>query len=162
MSRIAIVGSHKHWKSEDSEKAKDVISFLIGVWSESGHNEDFNVVSGGAEGVDTWAADLAGRYGYVPEEFLPDKDKYGLPRAYFVRNRSIAEAVDVIYAFYSTDAISPGTKSTVKYGLMMGKDAFDWHPGFSGPRPVMASECHPEYDYHSDPHRGWGCAKATS
>jgi hypothetical protein len=162
MRKIAIVGSHKGWQPDDEEAAKNIISFLISVWSESGTDLDFNVVSGGAVGVDTWAADLAGRYGYVAEEFLPDRERYGWPAAAFVRNKLIAQAADVIYAFYSGPDITNGTKSTVKHGLLLGKDAFDWHPSYIGPRPVMASECHPDYEYHSTPHRGWGCVHATS
>ncbi|MHC1744874.1 MAG: hypothetical protein AB9873_17855 [Syntrophobacteraceae bacterium] len=60
------------------------------------------VVSGGARGVDQWAADEAKRCGLEVVELKPEgvgTGYYQACRGYTTRNRLIAESVDVLYAF---------------------------------------------------------------
>lgn len=75
------------------------------------------IISGGAKGADSFAIKYAKRHGIVWREFLPDHKKYRHP--YHHRNRLIAEASDVIIAFWDTR--STGTKYTIDYMRKLGK-----------------------------------------
>ena len=76
------------------------------------------IVSGGAIGVDSCAAEYAARTGKKLTEFLPDYATYGRS-APIVRNRLIVEYVDEIYAFW--DGSSRGTRYVVDYAAKVGK-----------------------------------------
>ena len=70
------------------------------------------IISGGARGVDTCAAEFARDHGLKLTEFLPEYDKYGRA-APIVRNRAIAQAADEVLAFW--DGSSRGTKSVIDF-----------------------------------------------
>ena len=70
------------------------------------------IVSGGAKGVDTSAANFARESGIRLTEFLPDYEKYGRA-APIVRNREIVDYADIVIAFW--DGESRGTLSVIKY-----------------------------------------------
>ena len=70
------------------------------------------IISGGARGVDTCAAEYARNHGLKLTEFLPEYDKYGRA-APIVRNRAIVEASDEVLAFW--DGSSRGTKSVIDF-----------------------------------------------
>ena len=76
------------------------------------------IVSGGAVGVDSCAAEYAKRKGLKLTEFLPDYDRYGRA-APIVRNREIVDYADEIIAFW--DGKSKGTLSVIKYAQKIGK-----------------------------------------
>ena len=76
------------------------------------------IVSGGAAGVDTCAAEYARENGLKLTEFLPEYKKYGR-RAPIVRNKQIVDYADKVIAFW--DGSSRGTLSVIKYAEMMGK-----------------------------------------
>ena len=76
------------------------------------------IVSGGAVGVDSCAAEYAKRKGLKLTEFLPDYDRYGRA-APIVRNREIVDYADEIIAFW--DGKSKGTLSVIKYAQEIGK-----------------------------------------
>lgn len=75
------------------------------------------IISGGARGADAFAIKFAKRHGIIWDEFLPDHKKYRHP--YHHRNRLIAEASDVLIAFW--DGSSTGTKYTIGYMRKLGK-----------------------------------------
>lgn len=75
------------------------------------------IISGGAKGADTLAIRYARKRGLLWREFLPDHKKYRHP--YHHRNRLIAEASDVLIAFW--DGSSTGTKYTIGYMRKLGK-----------------------------------------
>ena len=77
------------------------------------------IVSGGAKGVDTCAAEYARKNGIKLYEFLPDYEKYGRA-APIVRNKQIVDFVDKIVVFW--DGRSKGSLSTIKYARKIGKD----------------------------------------
>ena len=82
------------------------------------------VVSGGARGVDSWAAEYARKRGLKVIEFLPDLPSNGNPRweytkAYHARNRQIAEHSHVVYAFVAPDR-KGGTENTIKHAEDLG------------------------------------------
>lgn len=72
------------------------------------------IISGGAVGVDSWAAAAARAYNLEVIEFLPEWDKYG-KSAGFKRNTLIVEAVDMVVAFW--DGKSNGTKNSIDKAL---------------------------------------------
>ena len=76
------------------------------------------IVSGGAAGVDTLAAEYAKELGLEFVEFLPEYEKYGRS-APLIRNRQIVENCDEVFAFW--DGQSRGTIHTVNYAKKLGK-----------------------------------------
>jgi len=112
MTKVAIVGSRrrvdKHSVIElvDSLKKSDVI------------------VSGGCVGVDTWAEKRAVERGMKTLIFKPPinaaKGYYDIVKAYYARNKQIAEAADIVYAFVSKHR-KGGTENTIKYAKQLGK-----------------------------------------
>ncbi len=76
------------------------------------------IVSGGAVGVDTCAADYAKQNGIALTVFLPEYERYGRA-APIVRNKKIVDHADQILAFW--DGRSKGTQSVIKYAEKTGK-----------------------------------------
>ena len=76
------------------------------------------IVSGGAVGVDSCAAEYAKANGIKLTEFLPQYDKYGRG-APIVRNKQIVDYADKVIAFW--DGSSRGTASVIKYAQKTGK-----------------------------------------
>lgn len=76
------------------------------------------VISGGADGADRLAVRWARRNGIQTKVFEPDHKKYRHP--YHHRNRLIAEACEVLYAFW--DGRSTGTKYTIDYARRLGRE----------------------------------------
>lgn len=76
------------------------------------------IVSGGARGVDTVAADYAKRMGITLTEFLPEYARYKRA-APLMRNKQIAEYADEVLAFW--DGSSKGTIHTVELFRKLGK-----------------------------------------
>lgn len=70
------------------------------------------IISGGARGIDTLAAQFARKHGIKLLEFRPDYTTYGRG-ATFVRNRLIVDMADVVIAFWNGS--SRGTKYTIEY-----------------------------------------------
>ena len=68
------------------------------------------IVSGGARGIDSCAADYAKKSGLKLTEFQPDYKRYGRG-APLVRNRKIIEYADCVVAIW--DGVSRGTKSVI-------------------------------------------------
>ena len=107
MTKVGIVGSRRrqdYWN----------IWELVDTFS-----KDTIVVSGGCKGPDKWATDHAKLKGLKIVEYLPDLPKSGSPRyeftkAYYARNKQIAEDVDVLYAFAAPDR-KGGTENTIEY-----------------------------------------------
>lgn len=76
------------------------------------------IVSGGALGVDSCAAEYAKKKGLKLTVFLPRYDRYGRA-APIVRNREIVDYADKIVAFWNGS--SKGTLSVIKYAEKTGK-----------------------------------------
>ena len=72
------------------------------------------VISGGAKGVDSWAADAARRRGLEVVEHLPNYDVYGAA-APKKRNAIIAIHCDRMVAFW--DGSSSGTANAVTWAV---------------------------------------------
>ena len=76
------------------------------------------IVSGGAAGVDSCAAEYAKERGIKLTVFLPQYDRYGRA-APIMRNKEIVDYSDKIIAFWNGS--SKGTLSTIKYAQKVGK-----------------------------------------
>ena len=76
------------------------------------------IVSGGAAGVDTCAAEYARKNGLKLTEFLPQYERYGRA-APIIRNKQIVEYADKIIVFWN--GTSKGTLSVIKYAEKTGK-----------------------------------------
>ena len=76
------------------------------------------IVSGGAVGVDSCAAEYAKKNKIRLTEFLPKYERYGRA-APIVRNKEIVDYADKIIAFWNGS--SKGTLSVIKYAQKEGK-----------------------------------------
>ncbi len=76
------------------------------------------IVSGGAVGVDSCAAEYAKTNGIKLTVFLPQYEKYGRA-APIVRNKEIVDYADKVLAFWNGS--SKGTLSVIKYAKKTGK-----------------------------------------
>lgn len=77
------------------------------------------IVSGGAVGVDSCAAEYAKMNGIKLTEFLPEYALYGRA-APIVRNKKIVDYADKVIVFWNGS--SKGTLSVIKYAEKTGKD----------------------------------------
>ena len=77
------------------------------------------IVSGGAKGIDTCAAEYARPKGLALTEFLPEYNLYGRG-APIVRNKKIVDYSDMVIAFW--DGKSRGTRSVIDYCKKSGKE----------------------------------------
>jgi len=107
--KLAIVGS-RAWPERDT-----VEQYVSGLPIET------EIISGGARGVDTWAADMARARGMrvtifpVRTDDLPDdsrKRRFEFARRAFERNRQIVKEAEYVAAFWDTK--SKGTQHAVK------------------------------------------------
>ena len=105
--RLAIVGSRKI-------KDIDLREFLRDM------NEQPDVIiSGGANGIDTLAAEYAVKNGIELIVIRPDYDKYGRAATH-IRNRQIVEQSDAVLALW--DGESRGTLSTINSAKSLRKE----------------------------------------
>ena len=76
------------------------------------------IVSGGAVGVDSCAAEYAKSRGLKLTEFLPQYERYGRA-APIVRNKEIVDYADKVLVFW--DGSSKGARSVIRYAQKTGK-----------------------------------------
>ena len=76
------------------------------------------IVSGGAVGVDSFAAEYARAHGLPLTEFLPNYKEFGRA-APIVRNKRIVDYADKVVVFW--DGSSRGALSVIKYAKKVGK-----------------------------------------
>lgn len=100
--KVAVVGSRSIFATD--------ISMYISDGDE--------IVSGGAVGVDSCAAEYAKKNGLKLTVFLPQYERYGRA-APIARNKQIVDYADKIIAFW--DGKSKGTLSVIKYAEKTGK-----------------------------------------
>ncbi len=72
------------------------------------------VISGGAEGADSLAANWAKEHGVKLREILPDYATHPRKIAPLIRNEEIVEAADFVLAFWTGDMRS-GTANTLRH-----------------------------------------------
>ena len=81
-------------------------------------NENDEIVTGGAKGVDSCAMEYAKAHGIKLTVFMPQYERYG-KAAPILRNRQIVDYADKVIAFW--DGKSKGTLSTIQYAKSVGK-----------------------------------------
>ena len=101
--KIAVIGS------------RNIIEADIGKYA----SDADEIVSGGAVGIDTCAAEYAKANSLKLTVFLPEYGRYGRG-APIVRNKQIVDYADKIIAFW--DGKSKGTLSVIKYAEKVGKE----------------------------------------
>lgn len=101
--KLAIIGSRALWIESPEDYLPEGIT---------------EIVSGGARGIDSAAADYARRNGIRLTEFLPEYERYGRA-APLKRNHAIAEYADEALAFW--DGRSRGTAYTIELFRKLGK-----------------------------------------
>lgn len=109
--RIAIVGSR------DFPFLEMVLAYL-----ETLEPKEHTIISGGAEGVDTFAINIAKRMGFKTEVIPAQwKDSDGRidKLAGFKRNIKLVDASDSVVAFW--DLMSRGTAHTIAYACLRNK-----------------------------------------
>lgn len=92
--RLAIVGSR-------NLTVKNLANYLPNLYGIT------EIVSGGARGIDTCAAEYARDSNIKLTEFLPDYEKYGR-RAPLIRNLQIIEYADCVLAFWNGQSRGTG------------------------------------------------------
>lgn len=100
--RIAIIGSREHGNINFEQELKKRLDVCA----------NDTIISGGARGIDTLAAQYARKRGMKLLEFRPDYATFRRG-ATFVRNRLIVDMADVVVAFWN--GTSRGTKYTIEY-----------------------------------------------
>lgn len=117
--RIAVVGSR------GVVEEKYVITAIGDYINDlSQYTSAITIISGGAEGVDSYAKSFANDHGYDFISFVPIfKLSKGIPFSmehFFVRNRQIVDNSDAVIAVW--DGESRGTAYTIEYANRRGKD----------------------------------------
>lgn len=110
--RIAIVGSRKR---TDPDTIDRYVGALPG---------NTTIISGGAKGPDSWAAESARRHGLQIVEYLPDlkgvRHRGEATERYYARNQQIAENCDRMLALVSPDR-KGGTEDAIRRAMELGK-----------------------------------------
>ena len=102
--KLAIIGSRKIKNIDIGKYISDEVT---------------EIVSGGAVGVDTCAAEYAIAHGIKLVEFLPQYEIYGRAAPIY-RNKKIVDYADAVLAFW--DGSSKGTRSVISYAKKIDKD----------------------------------------
>jgi predicted Rossmann fold nucleotide-binding protein DprA/Smf involved in DNA uptake len=104
--RIAIVGSRRR---KDKEKVTEYVNSLP---------MDSVIISGGCEGVDTWAIEAATDNHMKWKVIYPDmsgvKTYYDRCKRYYDRNEKVVKDSDVVVAFVARDR-KGGTENTITW-----------------------------------------------
>lgn len=130
--KLAIVGSVSLAGREDVyRRIQDAVEAL----------EPAEVVSGGAEGVDTMAAEVAMMLGIPCVEFLPKRQAWlrGSPDGFQARNLKIAEYCDMLIRFAASDSRTYGSGWTKDRALERNHPAWTVtvHPDKPCPAPIL-------------------------
>ena len=108
--RAAIVGSRRR---DCKDEVENLIRSLHALYSNK-----LTIVSGGCEGVDTWAEDYAKAQSIKTDIYFPDLtntlNKIDMIRRYYARNKLIVQNSDVVYAFVA-DNRKGGTENTIEW-----------------------------------------------
>lgn len=108
--KVGIVGNRTGWN----------INFVHSTLTKIGISGDDIIISGGADGVDSYAQDYSKKVGaemiiLYPKPELPSPDRY------FKRNQEIALRCDTLIAFDKGSSSGSGTLNTINYAKKSGK-----------------------------------------
>lgn len=113
---LAIVGSldwDDHWSIYQAvmEVVSNIVMTPEQLESGTFDPQDITIISGGARGADTIAANIARGFGMKLIEHLPEWNVYGNSAGH-VRNQLIVDDADLVLAF-KRRVVSAGTQSTI-------------------------------------------------
>ena len=83
------------------------------------------VISGGADGIDSLAAESAVAHGIAFEEYLPRYPRWE-PEGYKARNQRIAQDCDVLVCIRSRTAKTFGSSWTANEADRIGRTVYRW------------------------------------
>lgn len=118
MIYIAIVGS-RAWDDYYRIENEFFDYVALNFPSTIDTHKEITIVSGGADGADSFAEELAIKYRIPFIKLVPDYARYGSPVAQFIRNEEVVKLSDHILAFVSGS--SPGTRHTISLAKRMNK-----------------------------------------
>ena len=108
--RIAVVGNRVGWSRD----------YVFAVLQREGVNKNDIIISGGADGVDTYAQEFAKKIGAQMRIIYPDVDLPS-PQRYFDRNEKIADMCEKMIAF-DKESTHSGTKNAITHAQKFDKD----------------------------------------
>ena len=116
MFYIAIVGSRRR---TDQDRVKLLVCKLHMSYG------NLTIISGGCTGPDLWATDTAIALGIPVIEHRPvlpaaSMPKWAYTRAYYARNKIIAQECDEMYAFVAADRTG-GTENAIAHAKKLNK-----------------------------------------
>ena len=112
MTRIGIIGNREGWNKE----------FVFRVLQQEGIAEDDTIISGGAQGVDSFAEEFAYKIGIPKDRIIihrPDGN-VAYPYRFRQRNKKIAVDCDKLIAF--DKRVHSGTSQTIRFARELGKE----------------------------------------
>lgn len=121
--RVAIVGSRRFADPDAPDRARQIIRSVVGQLC---HGD--SVISGGAPGVDTWAAELAAELGRECLVYEPLHHRWE-PNGYKARNTLIARGCTSLVAIRCADATSYGSGWTADLAQQLQKPVTLWQLG---------------------------------
>lgn len=119
--KVAVVGS-QDLTVDQSVRAKHLIRLFLNTYGE--HVE---VISGGALGIDTLAAQIAHRDGYRFTEYRPKNFQWDGPEGFKERNKQIAETCDTMLCIRSIQSNTYGSGWTADYAEQLGKTVWRYY-----------------------------------
>lgn len=108
---IAVVGNRVGWKEK---RIHEILSTLL-IFKKL---VDITIVSGGADGVDTYAQTYAKKHGFPIKIIYPSPHR-PTPERYFERNQKIIDEADELIAF-NKKVGAGGTQSTINRAFKKG------------------------------------------
>lgn len=113
--KLAVIGSRKWPPAMKEFIAGKVVDEVNKLWGE----EQVTIVSGGADGVDSFAEKIAEKYKLNIKVFLPS-NKYEYPVNLFIRNEEIVKYADKIFIFMIPGG-SPGSMHAFRIAKVLKK-----------------------------------------
>jgi predicted Rossmann fold nucleotide-binding protein DprA/Smf involved in DNA uptake len=113
--KIAVVGNRTGWSEE--EVCRELIKFFLKEHAMPLY-EKAEIISGGAEGVDTFAQNFAKNHGMKITILYPNPSMPS-PQRYYERNQDIVDMADAVIAFQNNPHRS-GTQSTINRARKKG------------------------------------------
>jgi predicted Rossmann fold nucleotide-binding protein DprA/Smf involved in DNA uptake len=114
MKKVAVVGNREGWTKKEVFDALDKY-VLTG--------ENINIITGGADGVDTYAMEYAKRKGCVLTIYYPDIVEYDVPMGFYERNKRIAWECETLIAFNRKER--SGTSQTIRMAKDFKKEVIE-------------------------------------
>jgi len=109
---IGIVGARKY---QDKKSVLDLVMSLPA---------DAIIITSSCKGVCTWVKEAAEERGMKVTVFAPDLENirawFDIPKRYYLRNKEMVEACDLLHAFISQeDGFTGGTRFEVEYAVSL-------------------------------------------